>query len=266
MLSKKSRDEICMHNFIVKAKQESHNLLMIKRFTLVELLVVIAIIAILASMLLPALNKAREKAAASSCVNNLKQIGVAANMYSNDFKGWFTYENNFNNTWGRKYVAGKYIYADGKVDLINNCNLLDLTKPISTFVCPTAAKSAPMSYSYMMNGYSDGSLGTNPYYSIAHPANQPTHRIQDPGGTFLLYETLTSLGKGDWNNRNAKCDTRSASFLYPFWHGQGSNFLYCDGHVKLVVSSSIPISGGFHYLTDAPGVGSKGPWTTIKGD
>ena len=100
-------------------------MLKMKRFTLIELLVVIAIIAILAAMLLPALSAARARARATSCINQLKQLGLALQNYADAFDGWYLSPQPYDNrtyavilfTSGcltdneAKYIGGAYYVA-----------------------------------------------------------------------------------------------------------------------------------------------------------
>ncbi len=142
-------------------------------FTLIELLVVIAIIAILAAMLLPALSKAKQKAKQASCINNMKQIGIAGVMYIGDYN---QYPGSLS-TPGGGSANYYYVWPTRLFSLMGNNR--------NAFCCPAAGSWTAWDTNLNVNSAGHGTLGGN-----------------GPGGVYDPYAiTSTSyfgLGYNDW--------------------------------------------------------------------
>ena len=188
-----------------------------KAFTLIELLVVIAIIAILASMLLPALSKAKEKALSIRCVSNLRQIGLGMRMFADDSNGLYPESGGLIRWDETDATTQKQSWMQQIVSYTQNTNV---------YACPANHRSH---YSYF-----NGSRAA--FLQAGGPAPLNSRVIRFPSAYVLSGDTLWNSGfeyDADKDDYSQNCVGGGINGLpYEDWqvHYKGQNVLFEDGH------------------------------------
>ena len=215
-----------------------------KSFTLIELLVVIAIIAILAAMLLPALSKAREKARATSCASNLKQVGLWQRLYLSDYNDTIAI---YANTVAAGKMWMEYLKEYTGSGKGGNYDSRDAT--MDTFTCPglPPGRYTHRSYCYGMSTSANDYPENGFYLSESGTVRLYTHLAATPSQMLMVGESAQRLDSGNESagipaNTWVPCMTMhivypgskssEGLYYYNFFHHSGrANGLMLDGHV-----------------------------------